>query len=247
MSKSLNSYSADSCFRELTRAKGIRLPGQDEWGCRGCSHNSLGEVGLRVRKAFQRQIPHLSRSFVAHVGRGDIKWKPQACPRPGQPPADLRQAGGRQAGLRGAVRADVHKTAPEGLPAPRVAPTQQGPRSETGLRLRVSEGPASTRRFDVVFGAPGALGPRSLVSGRGRRCPVSTGGGEAAWSRVRVVRKCARFRGVRWPVVCREAGVWTRTPCLVRPELAFSRGQAELGVAIWTKGLGRGGAGGGWW
>lgn len=119
----------------------------------------------------------------------------------------------------------------------------QGPRSETGLRLRVSEGPASTRRFDVVFGAPGALGPRSLVSGRGRRCPVSTGGGEAAWSRVRVVRKCARFRGVRWPVVCREAGVWTRTPCLVRPELAFSRGQAELGVAIWTKGLGRGGAG----
>lgn len=88
----------------------------------------------------------------------------------------------------GAVRADVHKTAPEALLAAGAARRRQAPAQEWGGCCVGPKPEPAARGLWWFSGHRGLSAPRCLTSGRGQRGVSSTlVGGEAAWLGGRVL------------------------------------------------------------
>ena len=120
------------------------------------------------------------------------------CPQPGQADREREDRGGvgrlsqrEEETLRVAVRADVHKTAPEHL---------LDPGAWQGCRGRLSGGMESVwigthgkpaEAFGLFAGPLGLSGPRGLPSGRGHRRPCS----RVRWIGSLVVWECASNAG----------------------------------------------------
>ena len=158
---------------------------------------------------------------------GNTKSNPQASPRPVQPPGELSQTGGRKAcGLL----LGCHKTGP-GIPS---GPMCSSKASGSRLRHGVDDafGGCPRKNPDIWGCFQGTWDSLGQDASRGNRGPFSTECGFADWSGVTVVRKLGRFGGVGPPA---EAGVFTRPPSLVKPELEILKPDAELGFVIWIK------------
>lgn len=113
--------------------KGRRLSGPGgSGGAAACLKGvAWGQVGLRALKSLRERLRPLGRALLgteskrgwggsgAGCGWGE-EIVPASCPSPKQPRGQLSQRGEER--LSVAVRAGVHQTAPEALPAPGAAP-----------------------------------------------------------------------------------------------------------------------------
>ena len=129
-----------------------------------------GQVGLRALKSLRERLRPLGRALLgteskrgwggsgAGCGWGE-EIVPASCPSPKQPRGQLSQRGEER--LSVAVRAGVHQTAPEALPAPGAAPRRlvQAPSWGAGMMLGSMHGawgrkpqPAPSTQYPAVWG-----------------------------------------------------------------------------------------------